>query len=893
MPSLRKVKDFLGNHRKFSSIQKILFLFLGLGILAAFSWKFMFSFLWYVLVIVSTIGVCQYLITSKHNQTFLLNIYFYLCKHEKVITSCLSLKQKIQEIFTFEVVEGEVLNDPSEKIQADEHERFYDAKDSYFPNEQEHYPSSMQLSDRSVATCTQVSWLEEVETIAFLIQKHFVHSWLKDFDPHIDVLTEYDKVLRDGIINFAYKLKKVDPSDLVKEICLNGCHHLRTLQTSRDKYKIQPRRRLSSGRRDSGSLSSLNRRYASVEEAFENISTYHIGIYDENENSYLFSICDIILNKAFSGIFLKSQVLNYILSEILTCNVLLPVLDLLSEPDFIYEKMIFILSDEALDIPVDEEDFVEEVNERFQIGDNQYYHDSSDNTSKHLGLRNENPPDTIENQTASSINFSSISQNGATEINCDEKFVPVIPMALIEPAATFSVSDSGQPSPVKTGSPVHKLNEMKASNPDFFLSCSDDDKPDMPDPYMNSLEIIETKPAIFLDVCIIDSEIRNESRSNSQFVLYVMQYDALYWVEAEKEPVLRTRQAKRRHREFINLHSRLEDNTLYKKSLKGVKGPKRWQTLPFGNLNKKSIEDRRKNLETYLKSLIQIDDICNGPELNEFLAYEGDGHIAFVRKTPENSMPRFDKMIVKTMSGVFDEIIKIPSRVNFPSLPGKKETNKEVEKNDCDLIAVDFDLNTKLQSLEEELQEYINSCDCPFFTSEDLPQNKLEETADQLSEEDISLAEAVVDIGVQTLQGKDNWVCRERVIIVMKRLIGVVLDRWFRDQITDLTSEQMCVKYLQLLRRTVWPDGELFEGGRPVKTDRQKAATKEQARRCLAQFFPDTLRRLVGKEDFDHGINEIIESLQYKKLNRHLIYTLMDQLMDSVYSETRDRKSST
>ncbi|CAC5390196.1 SNX19 [Mytilus coruscus] len=624
------------------------------------------------------------------------------------------------------------------------------------------------------------------------------------------------------------------------------------------------------------------------------ISTYHIGLYGhENENSYLFSVCDIILKRTFGGIFLNSQVLNYILSEILTCNVLLPVLDLLSEPDFIYEKIILILSDEALDIPVDEEDFVEEMSEKFQMGDNQYSHDSFDNTSKHLGLRNENPPDIIENQTASSINFSSRAQNGATEINCDEKFVPVIPMALIEPATALSVSESDQPSPVETGSPVHKLNEMKTSKPDFFLSCSDEDKPDMPDPYMNSLEIIEPKPAIFLDVCIIDSEIRNESRSNSQFVLYVIQYDALYWVEAEKEPVLRTRQAKRRHREFINLHSRLEDNTLYKKSLKGVKGPKRWQTLPFGNLNKKSIEDRRKNLEAYLKSLIQIDDICNGPELNEFLAYEGDGHIAFVRKTPENSIPRFDKMIVKTMSGVFDEIIKIPSRVNFPSLPGKKDTNKEIEKNDCDQIAVDFDLDTICLSQEEKLQEFINVCDCPFFTSEDLPQSKLEKSADQLSEEDISLAEAVVDIGVQTLQGKDNWVCRERVIIVMKHLIGVILDRWLRDQIRDLTSEQMCVKYLQLLRRTVWPDGELFEGGRPVKTDRQKAATKEQARRCLAQFFPDALRSLVGKEDFDHGINEIIESLQYKKLNRHLIYTLMDQLMDSLYPEIRNRNSST
>ena len=35
-----------------------------------------------------------------------------------------------------------------------------------------------------------------------------------------------------------------------------------------------------------------------------------------------------------------------------------------------------------------------------------------------------------------------------------------------------------------------------------------------------------------------------------------------------------------------------------------------------------------------------------------------------------------------------------------------------------------------------------------------------------------------------------------------------------------------------------------------------------------AVFYLDTLKSAIGKEDFDHGINEIIESLQYKKLNR-------------------------
>lgn len=52
-------------------------------------------------------------------------------------------------------------------------------------------------------------------------------------------------------------------------------------------------------------------------------------------------------------------------------------------------------------------------------------------------------------------------------------------------------------------------------------------------------------------------------------------------------------------------------------------------------------------------------------------------------------------MIAKTVSGVFDEIIKIPSRVSFPSLPGKKEVTKELEKEDSDQINIEFDIDTK------------------------------------------------------------------------------------------------------------------------------------------------------------------------------------------------------
>ena len=40
----------------------------------------------------------------------------------------------------------------------------------------------------------------------------------------------------------------------------------------------------------------------------------------------------------------------------------------------------------------------------------------------------------------------------------------------------------------------------------------------------------------------------------------------------------------------------------------------------------------------------QVECVCNGPDLREFLAYEGSQHIAFVKKSPDISVPRLDKV---------------------------------------------------------------------------------------------------------------------------------------------------------------------------------------------------------------------------------------------------------
>lgn len=147
-------------------------------------------------------------------------------------------------------------------------------------------------------------------------------------------------------------------------------------------------------------------------------------------------------------------------------------------------------------------------------------------------------------------------------------------------------------------------------------------------------ETCQQTPKLFKSICITNTETATENRGANQYTLYTIQYDAVY--EDQGTPRVRTNVVKRRFREFINLQNRLEDNPEYKKSLKDVKGLTKWLSLPFGNMDKNSIEKRKNTLENFMKSLLEKDDVCSSPEIKEFLAYDGNAHIAFVRKVPDS-----------------------------------------------------------------------------------------------------------------------------------------------------------------------------------------------------------------------------------------------------------------
>ncbi|XP_071110942.1 sorting nexin-19-like [Haliotis cracherodii] len=483
-----------------------------------------------------------------------------------------------------------------------------------------------------------------------------------------------------------------------------------------------------------------------------------------------------------------------------------------------------------------------------------------------------------------------------------------------EANSNFGVECSEEAVPVKGDAVVQFFLQDDNNDKSMDILTLDADK-----------DLVEDSSLLFQDVSIPETEERQEYRSSSKYTLYTIEFNALYF--SDGPPVMKSGGVKRRFREFVNLQARLDAKDNYKKLLKETKGPSRWNTLPFKNMDKDNVESRRVFLEKFLKSLIQIEAVCNGPELREFLAYEGDGHIAFVKKAREISVPRLDKMFVKTASVVFDKLKSIPDiPQNVLSAVTKRdrsverqEESKVVEDSDRQELEYswqDPDSDSVSNQWLQAVEDYISNCEkdthdeesITITTSWDVKEKKAlleeihaklprlqgdgSEAPDTLVQEgkgqvipDLPLANAVLDLALQTIQGREHWLTRERVLSVSRIVIGKALDRWLSDQISFLTSPERWVYYSQLLRKAIWPDGKLSAEDKPVKPQSEKEATQKQAKQCLKDFFPDFIEQLAGSEDYDIAADQIIDALQYEKLNRHLLYMFLGILTEKLFPE--------
>ncbi|XP_044522094.1 sorting nexin-19 isoform X2 [Gracilinanus agilis] len=397
----------------------------------------------------------------------------------------------------------------------------------------------------------------------------------------------------------------------------------------------------------------------------------------------------------------------------------------------------------------------------------------------------------------------------------------------------------------------------------------------------------------------------------------------------------------RRYREFLNLQTRLEEKPDLRKFIKNVKGPKKlFPDLPFGNMDSDRVEARKSLLESFLKQLCAIPEIANSEEVQEFLALNTDARIAFVKKP--FMVSRIDKMVVSaivdTLKTAFprsepqsptEELSEAEtdgkpqtegkkankSRLRFPSskiapVLNVAESHEKVlyclrESNvESDILSISgMESFIEKQSrfleiqaedtLEKDSEQNPKQCTdgCSGKPSDNVPSLPDESNSDQ--EAETGLADTALDLLLLLMMEQWRWLCTENMQKALRLLFGTLIQRWLEVQVANLTCPQRWVQYLRLLQESIWPGGTLPVLPKPLRTQKQKEATEEQALQSLMGVLPDLVVEILGASKCRLSWGLVLESLQQPLINRHLIYCLWDIILEFLDLSASAEESAT
>ena len=131
------------------------------------------------------------------------------------------------------------------------------------------------------------------------------------------------------------------------------------------------------------------------------------------------------------------------------------------------------------------------------------------------------------------------------------------------------------------------------------------------------------------------------------------------------------------------------------------------------------------------------------------------------------------------------------------------------------------------------------------------------------------------------LHEKNNWLRRQAIVILLQQLFGSTVERKIRETFSTALSPPSITGYITAFKANLWPNGMLKEPT-PPRTIAEKDALRENANSKLASLIPELAANFVGRENARKGTRRVFSALQNKRLNKHLMYSLLDVIVDEL-----------
>lgn len=337
-----------------------------------------------------------------------------------------------------------------------------------------------------------------------------------------------------------------------------------------------------------------------------------------------------------------------------------------------------------------------------------------------------------------------------------------------------------------------------------------------------------------------------------------------------------------RYSEFHDLHSRLRRRY---PSTRNLEFPRRRMVM---KLQKQFLHNRRVSLEAYLRRLLLMPDVCRSRELRSFLSQQAisqphkNGNninaanaqdmISRIYNSVTDGMDEFlGNMAVRDQLSIAGQNLISAATSQINTLPGS--TNTHTGRSLDDVVIEPG----SIAEAEAELRAFEDRELAPFV-------------------------KPICDIFLETfeLNRGNNWLRGRAVVVVIHQLLGGTVERKVRDSYNALFTDDALLRYIEMAKNTMFPlvatsdtdnSGEQASEQRQMRTPTvprtklQRDNSRREASAVLATLIPDLAGSVVGRSNAQAAARRISAVMNNRRLNEHLAFTILDELVEGVFGE--------
>ncbi|WFD36069.1 tRNA (guanine-N(7)-)-methyltransferase (tRNA(m7G46)-methyltransferase) [Malassezia cuniculi] len=145
--------------------------------------------------------------------------------------------------------------------------------------------------------------------------------------------------------------------------------------------------------------------------------------------------------------------------------------------------------------------------------------------------------------------------------------------------------------------------------------------------------------------------------------------------------------------------------------------------------------------------------------------------------------------------------------------------------------------------------------------------------------------EPICDLLVELfdLKQRVDWLRRNAIMLVLQVVLGGAIERVIRDATTRLVNDSSIRALASSLTNALWPGGARFASRpRPIPTPKERLDTWLRMHHALHAIVPAYTESVVGRDSARSGARKLLLIAQNQRLNKHLVYTILDILVDEL-----------